>query len=315
LCALGAASLAASLAGCAPSWRVRSTFWQWWRSHLDLDAAQWDQRMQALRDLGFTEIVVQWAGQEGGEQPWVLPPDRLRTLFDTAGRLGIGLQLGLPYDERWWARLRDADDNALAGYLRQLRDRALAYAAQAAWPRHAAFRGWYIPYEIEQHSWASPARQAMLADWLAQLAGPLADGAGRPPAISTYHSRLPAPLGLAALWRGIIGRAALRPMLQDGAGVAGLGAYEPLAPLRRLLLEAGVPFDLIVELFEELPSARRDGSTFEARAADPARVRRQLRIARGYRARRVVAFAADPWLTGAGPEAQRLRTFWRDEAQ
>ena len=307
---LGVAALAASLPACAPAWSVQSTFWQLWPSHLELSPQTWRERIAAMHALGFREIIIQWVGASGGAQPWQLPASTLALIFDEAERLGMGLQLGLPYDERWWRQLGNPDDAALAAFLQAAQAQALAYARASDAIGLAAFRGWYIPYEIEQHSWAAPGRQPRLVQWLRELSDPLAQQTGRAPAISTYHSKLPGTLSLADLWSGLLDAARLRPMLQDGAGVSGMAAYEALEPLHRMLLARRAPFDLIVELFEELPSERQDGTTFNARSADAARVRRQLRIARRYRAQSVVAFAADPWLIGPTPEAERLRREW-----
>lgn len=307
---LGVAALAASLPACAPAWSVQSTFWQLWPSHLELSPQAWRERIAAMHALGFREIIIQWVGASGGAQPWQLPASTLALIFDEAERLGMGLQLGLPYDERWWRQLGNPDDAALAAFLQAAQAQALTYAQASNATRLAAFRGWYIPYEIEQHSWAAPGRQALLAQWLRELSDPLVQQTGRVPAISTYHSKLPGALSLADLWNGLLDVVRLRPMLQDGVGVSGMEAYEALEPLHRMLLARRAPFDLIVELFEELPSERQDGTTFNARSADAARVRRQLRIARRYRAQRVVAFAADPWLIGPTPEAERLKREW-----
>ena len=71
-------------------------------------------------------------------------------------------------------------------------------------------------------------------------------------------------------------------MIQDGVGVAGLDNLKALEPLRRLLLARRAPFDLVIELFEELPSGSTDGSTFKARSADFERVRKQWLIADSY---------------------------------
>ena len=307
---LGVAALAASLPACAPAWSVQITFLQLWPSHLELSPQAWRERIAAMHALGFREIIIQWVGASGGAQPWQLPASTLALIFDEAERLGMGLQLGLPYDERWWRQLGNPDDAALAAFLQATQAQALAYAQASNAIRLAAFRGWYIPYEIEQHNWAAPGRQALLAQWLRELSDPLAQQTGRVPAISTYHSKLPGALSLADLWNGLLDVVRLRPMLQDGVGVSGMAAYEALEPLHRMLLARRAPFDLIVELFEELPSERQDGTTFNARSADAARVRRQLRIARRYRAQRVVAFAADPWLIGPTPEAERLKREW-----
>lgn len=307
---LGLAAIAASLPACAPAWSVQSTFWQLWRSHLALGPDEWRGRIDAMHRLGFREIIIQWVAASGGSEPWQLPAPTLALIFDEAERLGMGVQVGLPYDERWWRQLGNPDDAALDTFLQTAQSTALEYAASSDCPRRAAFRGWYIPYEIEQHSWGTPARRQRLRQWLAAWSGPLAVQAGAAPAISTYHSKLPSEVTLADLWSGLLDAVPLRPMLQDGVGVSGMEAYEALEPLHRMLLARRATFDLIIELFEELPSERQDGTTFHARSADAERIRRQLRIARRYRARRVVAFSADPWLIGSTEEAKRLRRAW-----
>ena len=132
---------------------------------------------------------------------------------------------------------------------------------------------------------------------------------GRAPSISTYFSRLGGSGTLEQLWRGILDHARVHPMIQDGVGVAGLDNLKALEPLRRLLLARHAPFDLVIELFEELPSGSTDGSTFKARSADFERVRKQWLIADSYGAQRVVAFALDPGHRRQ-PEARVLRQAW-----
>lgn len=65
-----------------------------------------------------------------------------------------------------------------------------------------------------------------------------------------------------------------------------------------------------MELFEELPSGKTDGTTFKARSADFNRVRQQWDVARGYGAKRIVAFTLDPWVIGDTPEARALMDAW-----
>ena len=107
----------------------------------------------------------------------------------------------------------------------------------------------------------------------------------------------------------------IRDRVQDGVGVAGLRNYEALAPLQQMLLERRAPFDLIVELFEQLPPTRPDGSDFQARTASFERVRRQWDVARDYGAQRVVAFAIDPWVLNDTPEARQLLREWKAAAR
>ncbi|MBR8656436.1 DUF4434 domain-containing protein [Achromobacter sp. Marseille-Q0513] len=299
------------LSACAPRRPVQGTFLQLWRSHLDLTPAQWAERIAACRRLGSREIFLQWVGLEGGRpDDWMAPDAVLGLIFDEAARHGMGVHVGLPYDQRWWNVLAAPDDEALARYLDLTREHGLAYMRTAPWSARRNFRGWYLPYELEQYNWASAPRQALLWPWLDAFSRAAQDSSGRPPCISTYFSRLGGSGTLEQLWRGILDHARVHPMIQDGVGVAGLDNLKALEPLRRLLLARNAPFDLVIELFEELPSGSTDGSTFKARSADFERVRRQWLIADSYGAQRVVAFALDPWVIGDSPEARALRQAW-----
>jgi hypothetical protein len=92
--------------------------------------------------------------------------------------------------------------------------------------------------------------------------------------------------------------------------VAGWNNLKAIEPLLQYLRQRGVKFEVIVELFEQLPSARNDGTDFKAVSADYPRVQRQLEWAQTTGAERIIAFAVDPWATGTDPQAQRLRQQW-----
>lgn len=290
---------------------VNATFLQLWRSHLDLGPEEWRLRLRSFRRLGCREIFLQWVGLEGGRpDDWMAPDTLLRTLFDEAERQHLGIHVGLPYDQRWWDMLAGSDPAALAAYLEHTRERGVAYMRDSSLPARRAFRGWYLPYELEQYNWASAQRQAMLVPWLDAFSRAAQDTGRGVPCISTYHSRLPGEGSLAQLWSGILDQVRIHPMVQDGVGVAGLENFQALEPLHDMLLARGAPFDLILELFEELPSGATDGSTFKARSADFQRVKQQWEIARGYGAKRTVAFALDPWVIDDTPEARALMRDW-----
>ncbi|MNK16336.1 hypothetical protein D3C87_344980 [compost metagenome] len=301
----------APLAACSPPLSLNATFLQLWRSHLALGPEDWRRRLSAFRRLGCREIFLQWVGLEGGRpDDWMAPDAVLRTLFDEAERQGLGVHVGLPYDQRWWDMLAGTDHAALAAYLDHTRERGVAYMQEARWPDRRAFRGWYLPYELEQYNWASSERQALLMPWLDAYSRAAQATSRGVPCVSTYHSRLPTDGSLATLWSRILDRVRIHPMIQDGVGVAGLDNLRALEPLHDMLLARGASFDLILELFEELPSGATDGSAFKARSADFERVRRQWEIARGYGAKRVVAFAMDPWVIDDTPEARALMRDW-----
>lgn len=299
------------MAACAPPLSLNATFLQLWRSHLDLSPEDWRLRLSAYRRLGCREIFLQWVGLEGGRpDDWMVPETVLRHIFDEAERQGLGVHVGLPYDQRWWDVLASKDKAAFAGYLDQTRTRGVAYMESAPWPKRRAFRGWYLPYELEQYNWASAERQAQLIPWLDAFSRTAQATSRGVPCISTYHSRLPGEGSLMTLWSGILDQVRIHPMIQDGVGVAGLANYQALAPLHDMLLARRASFDLILELFEELPSGSTDGSTFKARSADFGRVKAQWDVASGYGAKRVVAFALDPWVIDNTPEARALMRAW-----
>lgn len=312
LALLGPAALGlAGLAGCSTGPGLQGSFLQPWQSHLSLSRTQWRRRMGEMHALGCREVVLQWVGLYGGKDPdWRVPDEVLETIFETAGVQGMNVRVGLPFDNRWWAALQQ-DPRGLQDFFTRSREEALAFMASAPWPQRRRFAGWYIPYELEQYHWAEPARQDLLCTWLQALSQGAQQAGRGAPAMSTYFSRLETQGTLRQLWSTILDRAQIRPMVQDGVGVAGWPNLSKVAPLIEMLRERGVPFDVIVELFEELPSEKNDGTDFRAQSADWARVQRQLEWAAQTGAEHIVGFAVDPWVTNDDERARALRRSWR----
>jgi len=304
------APIIANLPGCTRSSGLQGSFLQLWKSHADLTPEQWRQRLAATAAMGCRTITVQWVGLVGGDSPWMIPDASLRTVFDIARDEGMQVQLGLPFDNAWWPAL-SADAQGQAHFFAQALAGAQRYMASAPWAEHRAFAGWYIPYELEQYHWATADSQQRLAQWLADMANSTRQHSDSVPAISTYYSVLPTEGSLVQLWRTLLDSTALRPVVQDGVGVAGWANLQGIEPLLLELRRRKVAFDVVVELFEQLPSQNNDGSDFQARSADYARVNRQLEWARTTGAEQVVAFALDPWALGDDPRAKRLLHDWQ----
>ncbi|MFP5427462.1 MAG: DUF4434 domain-containing protein [Gammaproteobacteria bacterium] len=312
LCLLTAAPVVfglTSLSGCSRSTGVQGSFLQLWKSHAELDRKQWQRRMAAMADMGCRTLTLQWVGLVGGESPWMIPEPMLQTVFDLAREEGMQVQVGLPFDNAWWQALGAQPQEQAAFFAKSLED-ARRYMSSSPWPNHPAFACWYIPYELEQYHWDTAERQQRLAQWLGALADNARHSSGRVPSISTYYSVLQTDGSLLQLWRTLLDSTALRPVVQDGVGVAGWANLQAIEPLLLELRRRQVPFDVVVELFEQLPSEKNDGSDFKARSADYTRVRRQLEWAKTTGAEQVVAFALDPWALGDDPRARRLHQDW-----
>ncbi|WP_081673669.1 DUF4434 domain-containing protein [Pseudomonas cremoricolorata] len=306
---LACAPLFAGLPGCTPPVGVQGSFLQLWKSHADLTPAQWRERLAAMAEMGCRTLTLQWVGLIGGEAAWMIPESLLRTVLDIAHDEGMQVQVGLPFDNAWWQAL-SAEPGEQAAFFDSSLVTTRQYLASAPWPQHRAFAGWYIPYELEQYHWATDDRQQRLAQWLQAMSRSVLQYSNRNAAISTYFSVLPTQGSLTQLWRVLLDAVPLLPMVQDGVGVAGLGNLLAIEPLLLELRRRRAPFEVVVELFEQLPAQNNDGSEFKARSADYPRVLRQLEWARSTGAEQVVAFALDPWALSDEPRARRLREEW-----
>ncbi len=287
--------------------RFQGTFFQPWRDFESVSTEDWRKRMRTVRALGCKQIVLQWSAHYGGDHPWTMSDALIGTLFEAAGTEGMQVRLGLPYDEGWWKAMAATDSETLPMFLASTQARCIDTLQTSQWPEQPGFRGWYLPYEIDQYNWATPLRRALLLVWLEGITAAAAERVPEPLALSTFFSQLPSSGSLAGLWTDILERMELRPMLQDGVGVGGMRNYAGLEPLRQLLRQRAVPFDLIVELFEQLPALENTNGAFRARSAPEGRLRAQIDMARNYGADEVIAFAVDPWILGATPEALQLR--------
>jgi hypothetical protein len=299
----------AALPGCSIPTQVDGTFLQPWRSHLDWTMADWQRSVQLAQRLGCKQLVLQWAGIHGApEGDWQLPDASLRMVFTAAGEAGMTVRMGLPFEQSWWKAI-GGDDATLQAFFADSLGRAQQWLAQAPWARLQAFGGWYVPYEIEQYHWANPARVQGLAQWLHGLQQ-VAHAQGGDCAISTYFSRLETTGRLETVWATVLDRVPLRPMVQDGVGVAGAGNVQQLKPLLAMLTQRGVAFDAIVELFRELPGENSDGTQFKGETADASRIERQLAWAADSGAEHILVYALDPWLSQDTPQAKALRRHW-----
>lgn len=284
------------------SGRLDGTFIQPWRDDLALSSTQWAQRVADARALHCRTLILQWTGHGADYR---LDADLIIRLMDLALAAGCRVQVGLPYDPDYWAVLEGKSPRTRPAFLEEAAAEAIGFLAAAPFASHPAFAGWYIPYELDQASWARPEELTLLAAFLARLRQA---GGASPMAISCFHSANAPGRSLVSLWQALPADLALRPLVQDGVGVFGLTNYRHLLPLFAHFRATGRAFDVVVELFAQKPSDLLEPGAFAADAASFVRLAAQLDVAATSGAEHLIAFALQPYMTGPAPGAAALRS-------
>ncbi|MDF2096642.1 DUF4434 domain-containing protein [Aquibaculum arenosum] len=279
------------------------------------------QALQRWKALGAQEIVLQWSahGSPGDERFALIERGAVQALLEAGAQAGVRIRLGLRYDPGLWdprnhdeGRSADghttvtAPPSELETYLaRRLRDQEALVAALGPFANHLAFAGWYIADEIDDRNWTSPARRAVLNDYLADVADLLHSVApGVDIAISGFSTGWMPPQEWAAFWTDLLTATGIdRLYFQDGIGAGHLEMTELphyLPPLAEGLQQAGHGLSVVVELF----GAGGQDEAFGP--ADPERVMQQLALAAVTRAP-TVSFALPHYADSEeGPRAARL---------
>jgi hypothetical protein len=268
LCLLATAPILASLPGCTRSTGLQGSFLQLWKSHADLNPQQWRERLAAMADMGCRTVTLQWVGLIGGQSPWMMPEAMLRNVFDIAHEQGMqvsGCRSTTPGGRRCrrmsrgrrsssprpWARRRLSGHLALAAAQRLCRlvHPLRAGAVPLGQCRQPATPGRLAGCDVCQHPTAQ-----------------------RPYPVDFHLPQRAAHRGsLLQLWRTLLDTTALRPVVQDGVGVAGWTNLQAIEPL---LLELRRRRCHSMWWWSCSSSCRRknDGTDFKARSADYARV-------------------------------------------
>jgi hypothetical protein len=285
----------AVLAGCGVESPLRrrfdASFFQPWAGDAAAADAVWEARFADAASLGCSEIILQWMAWRGGGESFAFEPHRVAWLLDRAAAQGLTLRLGLPHDTALDRAVASGDGTGLADALTAARDAARPWLA-GGFDARAGFAGWYVPLELDDLHWRDAARRDLLGAHLHAL-----QTGGAPLAVSGFYGGHATPESYAGLWDALAETVKLRPMLQDGAGVAAVPAAARFAALRATaarLAARGTDFDIVVELFRQV---RAD--PFAAVPARDLRLHRQLEQAASLHPARLVAFAIEPYLAGA----------------
>ncbi|MFO7189289.1 MAG: DUF4434 domain-containing protein [Pseudomonadota bacterium] len=302
--------------GAAPL-RLSGTYLQLTAGHLEWREEDWEELFAYFRELGLSELIVQWSAYEDSRfYPDAMAPGTkpspIESVLRLADRTGMRVRLGLAFEERYWTELAKKPEE-LAPYLETLAQRSVAIA-QALWPlarEHVSFTGWYIPQEIDDESWREPEYRQLLHDFLARLGRALHEIApDTPVAVSGFSNGMTDPVAFEAFWKNLLMQAPQidTVLFQDGVGAHKLDLFElPLyaAAIRNAAVETSREVVFIVELFDQVAGPPIDENPFQAVPAALPRILQQLEVAQRY-ASMAVAFSVPEYLSPKGGQAAGL---------
>lgn len=287
------------------------TFIQPWLKHNSFSQSQWHDYFHQLSQLGFKHVVLQWTGRKTlDNSQWRLSDQTLEHIFHYAQAYNMWVTMGFIYDEKWDVMINESALQATQSFFAQSLIDIETQLQNNPFQKHSQFAGYYIPYEIEQYSWAAIEKRQSLIQWLTQTRAMVTRISPHIPSISTYASQLHSELSLVDLWADISSYVSLDLMIQDGVGIQGLRNYSNLLPLISYLKEHKLPFDMVLELFEETSDTGNKNEPFHAISANTAHLHTQIELMQKVRPSRVMVFSADPWLLANNPRAQALKNAW-----
>jgi hypothetical protein len=271
--------------------------------------ARWERQFDYFKAIGLQQVVIQWTLHDNRaffatqtfEQAPLLP---LETILELAEARGIELYLGLAAESRYWDMIKQIPVYQ-EEYLNRLRMKSerVAQEVAAIATQYKAFRGWYIPEEIDDLTWRSPKTRKLLHQHLKQLSGFLKkltpDGKVL---LSGFSNSRMSPDSYGAFWNALLKETSVDILLfQDGTGTAKLTSDllpSYLKAVRRATDANGKKLQVVVELFtvvSEFP--------FKAVPAPILRVTQQLRIADDYATGGINSFSVPDYMSLEGGDA------------
>jgi hypothetical protein len=270
---------------------VSATFVQLNRAAAAKSAQEWSADLDKMSAAGLTTLIVQWSA-EGDisyfqtDLPFKEQYDALEKLFEAAAGRGFSIVLGLQNDPGYWKQIT-ARDRVLRDYFltRVDRNEKLQRAILARFNDAPEFTGYYIPDEIDDLTWRTPGRRALLKQYLALMAERLRhNDPRRPVAVSAFFRGRTAPDIFAGMLRDICD--AEFPLdallIQDGVGVGDPPVnYVPLyfKVLKERWSDKAPRLWGVIEAFEQ---TSKTGEPFSARPAPARRLEEQVRAAEPY---------------------------------
>ncbi|HBA88878.1 MAG TPA: hypothetical protein DCZ75_13120 [Geobacter sp.] len=289
---------------------INGTFIQLVDEHNGWSRARWERLFDAFKAIGLNQIVVQWSQLDSTAFYTVGPPGAapppIETILQLAQQGGMEVHLGLVAESRYWEMIKQAPTGQ-EQYLERLRLKSEAVARHVSpiASRYTAFKGWYIPEEIDDFTWRPPASKRLLYRHLKQLSASLKKTIpGTAVTLSCFCNARMDPAGYEEFWRDLLRETSIDAILfQDAAGG---GKLPPdLLPLYLKAARSAADanrkkLQVIVELFTMVSE-----SPFKAIPAPFQRLRLQLQTAAEFASGGINSFSVPDYMSPEGSAAAR----------
>lgn len=285
---------------------ISGTFLQLLEQNGNWERSRWESFFDSLHSLGVRQVVVQWTLHDtrvffASKTFGPVPNPPLETILELAQARGIEVYLGLAAESGYWEAIRKSPARQ-AEYLERLRwkSQRVAQEVAAIASRYSAFKGWYLPEEIDDLDWRSPQARVVLMQHLRQLGAFLKQ---LTPAgtvmLSGFTSARTDPDSYGEFWSALFRETPVDILLfQDAAGTGRLP--RELLPVYLKALRGAADanarkLQVVVELFTEVSA-----DPFKAVPAPISRVMQQLRVANDYATGGINSFSVPDYMS---PEA------------
>ncbi|HEY3127894.1 MAG TPA: DUF4434 domain-containing protein [Acidobacteriota bacterium] len=294
----------------ADSPRIQGTFLQLLNSHFDWQPDKWVQLFDYFRQLGISELVIQWTVSDQTAfftSPTLSGGTPFEKSLELCDKHRIKVYAGLVRDPAYWAKI--GQDSALAkSYLRKaiVQSEAASNQLIAIVQKHPSFAGWYITEEIDDVNWVEPQKRQVLFEYLHDLSAHLHKLApSGKVALSGFSNANLDPKSLEKFWEELLKQSSVDVvMFQDGIGAGKLqidylGLY--LAAIKKATDAQSRELQIVVETFRQVGE-----KPFAAVPASLDRIKRQMDVAGRYSSK-IVAFSVPEYMTPlAGQDAEHL---------
>lgn len=264
------------------------TFVQFNRASVERTPEQWRADFEQMAKAGIRRVIIQWVAEDPvayfeTRLPYAEKHPVLERMFAGMEGLSFEVYLGLDHDANYWTAITGRDKTVRDYFLVRLaRNQRIQNALLEAFGTQPAWKGYYIPDEIDDKSWRGDGRGSLMREYLRAMTGAIKKAdPSRNVAVSSFFRARTAPDVYVRTLRGLVLDAGLDQVLvQDGCGESDppfryLGDY--YAALKENWNAQSPRLECVVEAFRR--EATADG-TFKAGTAEAGSLRDQLKLAR-----------------------------------